>query len=269
MPEDMPSPPEVAELDQEVQELEDEHAELRVRWRWAVAGAIAAPLVVAGLIFVAILIEDDSLIGFFVYGGLGGIMGGVVCIGYAIENRNQRHGIDREIRRLKSQRRDVLAGRAKRSAAPYARYKEHLPFLAEHYKIRARRYRRIYVALQLVVIIGSLSVSAVTALTNSVDARVVPVAMSLLVAIAASCSLTFKVRERGETLQQTGMDIEREYRAAELRIGDYAEDSDDSKVFRKLVERVESMRAEQARKERTLDQPPDLQQSTSSGIGTV
>jgi hypothetical protein len=79
--------------------------------------------------------------------------------------------------------------------------------------------------------------------------------MSLLVAIAASCSLTFKVREHGETLQQTGMDIEREYRAAELRIGDYAEDADDGKALCKLVERVESMRAEQARKERALDQP--------------
>ncbi|HEX2300984.1 MAG TPA: hypothetical protein VHH34_21160, partial [Pseudonocardiaceae bacterium] len=93
--------------------------------------------------------------------------------------------------------------------------------------------------------------------------------ISLLVGVAASCSLTFRVRERGDTLQQTATDIEREYRAAELRIGDYADEPDDGRRFRKLVERIEGMRAEQAQKERALDQPPDPHQSSSSGIGSV
>jgi hypothetical protein len=99
--------------------------------------------------------------------------------------------------------------------------------------------------------------------------RIAAVSISLVVGIAASCSLTFRIRERGETLQKTATDIEREYRAAELRIGDYGDGIDDRLRFRKLVERVESLRDEQAARERALDQPPNLQQSVSSGIGDV
>lgn len=269
MSDQMPPPPEAAEVDQALQELDDEVAELRFRWRWAIAGVVAIALAEAGAITAAAVTGSQDLITLPAVGGVVAFIGGGLCIAYALDNRNNRIGLDRERRRLEVERREVLAGRAKRSAAPYARYKEHLPFLAEHYKLRATRYRRIYVMLQLIVIVGSFSASAVTALITSSDTKVLPVGITLLVGVAASCSLTFRLRERGETLQQTAMDIEREYRAAELRIGDYADDADDSRRFRRLVERVELMRAEQAQKERALDQPPDLQQSSSSGIGTI
>jgi hypothetical protein len=121
--------------------------------------------------------------------------------------------------------------------------------------------------LQLTIIVGSLSTSAVTALANTVDLKAIAVGISLAVGVAASCSLTFRLRERGEALQQTAMDIERQYRAAELQIGDYADEPDEKARFRKLVERIEELRAEQSKKERALDQAPDLHQSTDSGIG--
>jgi hypothetical protein len=151
MSDKLPSPPEVADLDQESQDLENEREELLFRWRWAVAGMASPPLVggilaiVGGAIGLEPLLGVGVLIGFY-----GSIFGSGSCGVYAFNNRNERIRISRELQRLRVLRREVLAGRAKRSAASYARYKEHLPFLAEQYKVRAQRYRQIYVALQLV-----------------------------------------------------------------------------------------------------------------------
>jgi hypothetical protein len=267
MPEVMPSPPEVYDLDHEIQDLEEEHRELLIRWRWSVgaAGMLISVIVLAVAVLVSVANADDySLLGPICFLSFIGV---TFCVSYAIDNRLQRIGIRRELQRWKLARSKILTGRATRSAEPYARYKEHLPALAEHYKMRAQRYRRIFVALQLVIIIGSLSASAITALLVSASTRYISVAVSLIVGIAASCSLTFRLRERGENLQQMGNDIECEYRAAELQIGDYSVGKDEKQRLRQLVERIETLRAEQAVKERNLEQPPDVQQSSTFGIG--
>ncbi|GAA1650634.1 hypothetical protein GCM10009744_47810 [Kribbella alba] len=262
----MPSPPEVAQIDADISEAEQELSELLLRWRWVVYGLAAAALLECGFIISASITRIDGLVS---VAGLGGVLlfASAVALGiYASENRGERIQQKRQLDRLKIERRDALAGRAPRAAAPFARYKEHLPAMAEHLKLRAQRHRRTYVSLQLVVIVGSLSASALTASINSPNSKTIAVAISLAVGVAASFSLTFRIRERGDALQATAIEIEREYRAAELRIGDYANDPDDRTRYRKLTERIESLRAEQASKERSLDQPPDMQQSSSSGI---
>lgn len=266
-PEGIPSPPEVLDLDQEIQDLEESHRELLLRWWWAIGGICAAVVAAGcgiglGATFAGIFAPPLIL---FVC--ISATIAVAVCLGYALENRMERIGIRRELHRLKLTRSETLAGRVRRSAGPFARYKEHLPALAEHYKIRAQRYRRMFVALQLIVIVGSLSASAVTALSITADTKYVSVVVSLMVAVAASCSLTFRLRERGDSLQRTANDIEREYRAAELQIGDYATSGDEKQRLRQLVERVEALRAEQATIERSLEQPPDIQQSPTSGLG--
>ncbi|MGW3962566.1 DUF4231 domain-containing protein [Amycolatopsis sp. NPDC005003] len=261
------SHPEVAELDEHLRTLDEERTELRIRWRWAIAGCAAAPLAAAAVVTILIYIGDASLTIIGIFAVIGAAAGATACGDQALKIRASRLEVDRKEKRIKFRRSETLANRAKRSAAPYARYKEHLPHLADNYKVRAKRYRRVYVILQLTIIVGSLSTSAVTAMADTVNAKAVAVAISLTVGIAASCTLTFRLRERGETLQKTATEIEREYRAAELEIADYADTPDEKARYRKLVERVEMLRADQLRKERALDQPPDLNQSTDAGIG--
>ncbi|WKG06117.1 DUF4231 domain-containing protein [Mycolicibacterium sp. HK-90] len=266
-PEGIPSPPEVRGIDQGIQDLEESHGELLLRWRWAIAGICSAVVVAGCCISLAVVFAGEFAPPLIFFACVGVAVAVSVCLGYALENRMERIGIRRELHRQKLTRSEILAGRVKRSVGPYARYKEHLPSLAEHYKIRAQRYRRMFVGLQLIVIVGSLSASAVAALSVSADTKYVSVVVSLMVAVAASCSLTFRLRERGDSLQRTANDIEREYRAAELQIGDYDTDSDEKHRLRQLVERIEALRAEQATIERSLEAPPDIQQSPTSGLG--
>jgi hypothetical protein len=58
-------------------------------------------------------------------------------------------------------------------------------------------------------------------------------------------------------LQRTANEIERQYRAAELLLDEYATNEAEESRLKLLIERVESIRAEQADRERKLEQPAD------------
>jgi hypothetical protein len=258
--------PEETEIDEEVHDKRDQLAELTFQRRWAMAGIVACCVIEVTLVVIAAVVSDSSgwTGGAFFFGIFGLVVAGS-CLGFVLDSRTTRMTLTRELDRLEARRREVRSERSVKTS-DHARYKEHLPLLAEQYKVRSKGYRRVFISLQLIIIIGSLSASSITAWSDTRDTKSVAIGISLAVGIAASCSLTFRPRERGDALQHTAIEIEREYRAAELHVGDYANEGDEQARLRKLVERVEALRAEQAATERSLDQPPDLHQSMSSGL---
>lgn len=73
----------------------------------------------------------------------------------------------------------------------------------------------------------------------------------------------FKYRERGFYLQQTADAIQQELDSAELGIFRYAE-HDGPTTMRMLVEEVERLKAEQRKREQSLDQPSDGRRDNAS-----
>ena len=169
-------------------------------------------------------------------------------------------------------RKDTLAGSATSLLETYQRYKVHLPDQIESYRIAAARYRRLYNTFQALVIVGSVTASTLTAaLADTSWARWITVTLTLLVSIAATLSTNFNLRERSNNLQRVADEIEHHYRAVELRLGEYR-DVDESTALRALAEHVEGLRLEQGRRERELNQPPDLRQAAvgeASSAGEV
>jgi hypothetical protein len=256
----IPAPPEVIELDEEASELQHQLNEVAFIRRWAYTGLGVFTAFEAAMIALVIL-GYEFAIPFIIYPLI--FIGAPLGAYTIIELRDKDLAIKREIDRISQRRRDALAGRFKRSAAPYARYKEHLPSLVDNYRLRAGKYRRVSTILQLVTIVGSLSVSAITAGFGGGDrGRLVAIFVSLLVGVSASVAISFRPRERADSLQHTADDIEREYRASELQIGAYTDIQDERTRLRTLAERVEELRSQQSTNERQLDQPPDLNRTS-------
>jgi Protein of unknown function (DUF4231) len=259
----LPPPPELAEIDESIERMRFELRRLRRTW-FLIVGSIGLWVLVLTTFVVLGITVNGSF-----FAGVGGtfFVGLFTLIQVADELNDPRPAMyetRRDLERARAERREQLAGRAKRSAIPYARYKEHLPYLVESYRRRAGRYQRGYVLLQACVIVGSFSASAIVAASRDEAGRIAAIVVSLTVSVAASFLLTFRLRERGDNLQSTANEIEREYRAAELRIGRYAEERDDRRRLLLLVERIEDLRFQQADVARQLEQPPDV--SLPSGV---
>jgi hypothetical protein len=88
-------------------------------------------------------------------------------------------------------------------------------------------------------------------------ARWVAVALMVAVAVCAALSGHSRFRERALQLQQTANQIEKELRAAELRICDYQAKTDEA-VLLALAINVEQIRDDQRQREQQLDQPSEL-----------
>jgi hypothetical protein len=83
------------------------------------------------------------------------------------------------------------------------------------------------------------------------------------VGISAGFMGYFKFRERSFYLQQTADAIEQALNASELSIFRYGGLEDDA-TLQQLVEEVETLKAEQRKREQSLDQPADARRESTS-----
>lgn len=137
--------------------------------------------------------------------------------------------------------------------AAHKRYRVQLPDVIEEYRAESRRDLRRHNTLQGVIIAGSIVTSVMTAASVSIeDARWSAIAVSLLVAVAASYAGYAKYRERSVSLQATGDALEREYYSVELRVGRYRRFDTEREAYAEFAHEVESLRDEQAKRQQQL-----------------
>lgn len=140
----------------------------------------------------------------------------------------------------------------------------------EAYRRKARLSRRASNLIQWTIIIGSATATSLTAIsagskTSSVGYRVGAAAVSLLVTIGASAGGFFKFRDRSFNEQQAADAIDKEIKASELRIGDYASLADQElEALQLFAQRVEDIKEEQRKRELQLEQSTDSKESQSS-----
>lgn len=137
----------------------------------------------------------------------------------------------------------------------HKRYRAQLPELIEVYREEARQHRWKDNVLQSIVIAGSILTASITAISMSlVDFRWVSVVASVLVSICAAYAGYAKYRERSAGLQHAADALEREYQSVELRAGRYRRFGDERAAYAEFADTVESVRAEQAKRQQQLGQ---------------
>lgn len=140
----------------------------------------------------------------------------------------------------------------------HKRYRDELPEVIADYRAEANRYRKWHNAFQGIIIIGSVTTSAITTASVSYEqARWIAVAVSAVVGLAAGFTGYFKYRERSFNLQQTADAIEREYESVELRVGQYRGMSEKD-AYSAFCSHVEHLRDEQNKRQQQLDQPVEV-----------
>ncbi|WP_418155279.1 DUF4231 domain-containing protein [Actinoalloteichus caeruleus] len=142
-------------------------------------------------------------------------------------------------------------------------YREDLPDLITQYREEANKYRKTHNRFQSVIIIGSVTTSAITTASVSYEqVRWFAVAVSAIVGLAAGFTGYFKYRERSFNLQQTADAIEREYESVQLRVGKYRNQNEEE-AFSLFAATVESIRDEQNKRQQQLDQPVEVRRDNS------
>ncbi|WP_405886876.1 DUF4231 domain-containing protein [Streptomyces longwoodensis] len=135
-------------------------------------------------------------------------------------------------------------------------YRETVPVAIDQYRSAGLRYRRVHNYFQSVIIVGSLATSTAASLAETpAPYKWITVGTSFSVGLAAGFTGYFKFRERSFYLQQTADSIEEEYGAVNLKIGRYMGTTDDEAALLEFTERVETLKADQRRRQQQLDQP--------------
>ncbi|MCH0573477.1 DUF4231 domain-containing protein [Streptomyces sp. MUM 136J] len=141
-----------------------------------------------------------------------------------------------------------------------ASYKERLPGEMARLRRESRHYRRMHLAMQWMLFVGSAAISAVTAWYDPPQpAKGILIGLGFLVTVITAAAGYFKPRERAFNLQQTADSIEQHATALELGIAPY-NDAEQSRNLELFATTVEGLRAEQRMREQQLDQPQQGQQ---------
>ena len=185
--------------------------------------------------------------------------------GLATRNWAKRQGLpgvvvaESELETLRDTLRWIEAGNDPGREVSQQLYRADITVFVEQYQQDGEKYRKRHNRLQSLVIIGSLSTTTVAALGDSIPGfRWMTVGLSLIVGLATGFMGYFKFRERSFYLQQTADQIEYEANAMVLGVGDYR-GHPRAEALALLVERVETLRNEQRRRQQQLDQPSDTQ----------
>lgn len=172
--------------------------------------------------------------------------------------------VETELRELERAHRDYLLEELSTGdlLGTHKRYRAQLPEIIDIYRAEARQHRWKDNLLQSVVIAGSIMTASITAISVSVvDFRWGSVVASLVVAVSAAYAGYAKYRERSSGLQQTADALEREYQSVELRAGRYRRFGDERAAYAEFADTVESVRAEQFKRQQQLGQaggPPSM-----------
>lgn len=161
---------------------------------------------------------------------------------------------DSELRELRrAQREDELEDLGADVLAAHKRYRSRMPEIIDEYRFESRRHRWKYNTLQIVVMVGSILASTLTAASLSQPGlRWFAAVASLLVAVAAASAGFAKYRERSVSLQQAADSLEREYESVELRVGRYRRFGDEREAYAEFAHEVEALREDQAKRQQQL-----------------
>jgi hypothetical protein len=173
------------------------------------------------------------------------------------------HLIQRANRR-EAEARATAAGRDGALLGEHKRYRDEVVEVIGGYRDEANWYRRWHNGFQTVIIIGSVTTSAITTASVSFEqVRWLAVGVSAVVGLAAGFTGYFKYRERSYNLQQTADAIEREYESVALRVGRYKVFGSEADAYREFADYVEHLRDEQSKRQQQLDQPTEAKKDQS------
>ena len=150
---------------------------------------------------------------------------GAAKFGYDIQNLTARRATSREV------------------------YLHNVPDMIENYRKGAARFQVSFNVLQIIIIILSSLVSGIGWFAS----RWIVSLLGIAITIATGINLHFKYREKYYNLRQTADQMEVEYNAYKLDIGQYvneAVDDDESKFIRKF----EYLREEQQKRQLQMEQ---------------
>lgn len=246
------------DVDDHISSVEAELERGRLHRRVHVGGYASAVVILIALVVSAVVTGSTTMVPLATYGSCVLLAALIAHTGYLLAQRDRLVVLRSKLSRLRDRRRDLLNGEVRLRTAAYTRYRDGIPDMVEAYRLRAATLRRLHNTLQAVVIAGSVAAATLTAAMVAADpTRWVAVVLMAAVAVCAGLSGSFRFRERGAHLQQVANQIERELRAAELRIGDYQAKTDEA-VLLALAVNVEHIRGEQRQREQHLDQPAEL-----------
>ncbi|HEX5496510.1 MAG TPA: DUF4231 domain-containing protein [Mycobacteriales bacterium] len=246
------------DVDDHISSIEAEVQRERSHRKVHVGAYLSTVLILLALVVSAVVTGAPSLVPLSTYGSCVLVAAVIAHTGYLLAQRDKLVVLRSKLSRLRDKRRDLLNGEVRLRTAAYTRYRDGIPDMVEAYRLRAGVLRRLHNTLQAVVIAGSVAAATLTAAMIAADwARWVAVVLMAAVAVCAGLSGSFRFRERGLHLQHTANQIERELRAAELRICDYQAKTDEA-VLLALAVNVEHIRDEHRQREQQLDQPAEL-----------
>lgn len=175
-----------------------------------------------------------------------------------------------DLRNLLQRRQNAAAALPLDSEEALRIYREASMDDVQQYRRKATRNRHVHNFFQVVIIVGSIVVSTLSAMANDLTPlTIIATVMSATVGASAGLTGYFKFRERGFNLQSTADEIERHYTAVQFMFGDYenvvgATPQEAEKArLRKFAEFVEKIKDEQRKRELQLEQSPE----SSSGSG--
>lgn len=140
---------------------------------------------------------------------------------------------------------------------PYhEQYKQALPDLISSYRKRSSWQRRLFITIQICIIILSASITSLSGgwITQYVKADWLVPVFSAVISILTSMSLFFKFREKSANLQQTADAMDLELNACQLGIGEYEKVENENKRAILLSKRAEALRKEQQQRQQQLEQ---------------
>ncbi len=259
------------EIDVEIADTEGRLEQARFYFKivavWSILSAIGTTVLAA-----AFFLDSDTAAGATAFLILASPLSLLLSLFVLKSQRNKLFDLERELKRLRAQRRAggqgmaTVEGSHTRHQASRARYWTETWDYVEESRKGAAKNRRIHNLFQAIIILGSILVTSLTsAMASANPLEWITIALSIMVTASAGFSSYFKFRERGFNLQQTANAIEKESNSFELRIRDYAENVEDDAAMRLYAERIEDLKEEQRNRELQLEQSPDRNQQMHLG----
>lgn len=208
-------------------------------------GLIAVVFVIGFVVFIVVFFADDAF-------------QGTKRINVLVSLRKDIEDLQTHLRLLEEYQ--------AQQRSPRERYKDELSQVILQYQRQANSYRRAHYFLQILIILFSLFVTALTSglasLIGFTDKQWITAAVSFAVSFLTAMTALFRFHDRGFNLQQTADAIEYEIKTAELHIYDYSPPLSDEDVLHKLSERGARLMDEQRKRQLQLEQASNTKQTS-------
>ncbi|WP_217637886.1 DUF4231 domain-containing protein [Actinopolyspora saharensis] len=242
---------------------------IRLRRKFLVAWAALGNVIIASLLALMVIFDPYGDVKYASVSALVLVVSVIGSLGLLYRQHKNIRRVQVRIRKL-----NVAHSRNKQNVdenqedsnllLEHKQYRDELPEVISEYREEANRYRKWHNGFQSIIIVGSVSTSAIT--TASVayeEVRWAAVAVSFIVGLASGFTGYFKYRERSFNLQQTADSIEREYESVELRVGRYRKLTE-AEAFAEFANYVEQLRDEQNKRQQQLDQPVEAKREEAA-----